>query len=39
MYKVINNNSGIIKEFNTMDEAQAYQEYLVFTLGIDAEVL
>ena len=26
------------KTFNTMDEAQAFQEKLVFTYGLDAEV-
>ena len=37
--KVINNETGKVTEFLTMDQAQAYQEYLVFKLGIDAEVL
>jgi len=31
--------NGITKEFNTMDEAIEYQEYLVFVLGLDAEIL
>jgi Mn-dependent DtxR family transcriptional regulator len=38
-YKVKNNENGKEKSFDTMDKAQEYQEYLVFTLGIDAEVL
>ena len=38
-YYVKNNENGKIKEFDTIDKACEYQEYLVFTLGIDAEVL
>lgn len=38
MYKVINNENGNIKEFDTMIKAISYQEYLVFILGIDAEI-
>lgn len=37
--QVINNETGEIREFDNMDKAQAYQEYLVFIKGIDAEVL
>ena len=42
MYKVIiYNTSGDHKiiEFKTMDQAQKYQEYLIYTCGIDAEIL
>jgi len=39
MFKVKNNESGKIKEFKTLKEAIEYQEYLVFRLGIDAEIL
>ena len=36
---VINNETGQRRKFKTSDEATAFQEYLVFELGIDAEVL
>lgn len=39
MFKVKNNESGKEKEFKTIQEAIKYQEYLVFVLGIDAEIL
>ena len=39
MFKVKNNENGKIREFKTLKQAIAYQEYLVFSLGIDAEVL
>ena len=39
MATVINNETGKTKEFATMEAALAYQEYLVFVMGIDAEVL
>ena len=37
MYQVTVNGK-VVREFDTVDEAQACQEYLVFTLGLDAEV-
>jgi hypothetical protein len=37
--QVINNETGEIRNFTNADKAYEYQEYLVFTLGIDAEVL
>jgi hypothetical protein len=39
MFKVKNNESGKITEFDTIEKAIKYQEYLVFDLGIDAEIL
>ena len=39
MFKVKNNESGKIREFKTMQEAIKYQEYLIFVLGIDSEIL
>ena len=36
---VKNNESGKITDFDTMEKAIKYQEYLVFVLGIDAEIL
>ena len=36
-HKVRNNETGEIVAFLTVKEAIAYQEKLVFTLGIDAE--
>jgi len=39
MVKVKNNESGKITEFDTMTKAIKYQEYLVFVLGVDAEIL
>lgn len=39
MIIVKNNETGKVVEFALMDEAMAYQEYLVFVLGIDAEIL
>jgi len=36
--RVINNETGEVRCFETLEEALAYQEYMVFTLGIDAEV-
>jgi len=37
--RVINNETGEVREFQSLNEAIAYQEYLVFICGIDAEVL
>lgn len=39
MYQVIIYDYEITKNFATMKEAIAYQEYIVFTLGLDAEIL
>ena len=39
MIKVKNNESGKITDFESMEKAVKYQEYLVFILGIDAEIL
>ena len=39
MYQVRNNENGEIKEFNTAIEAVKYQEYCVFVLGLDCEIL
>lgn len=39
MFQVINNETKHIRIFGTMEEAMSYQEYLVFVLGVDAEVL
>jgi hypothetical protein len=39
MIKVKNNETGKIKNFKTLTEAINWQEYLVFVLGIDAEIL
>lgn len=38
-FKVKNNETGKITVFHTLEGAMEFQEYLVFTLGIDAEVL
>lgn len=38
MHTVVINDTGEIREFETMDKAVAYQEYCVFVLGLDAEV-
>lgn len=39
MFKVKNNENGKIREFKTIKEAIAFQEYCAFILGIDCEVL
>jgi len=38
MEKVKNNETGEVREFETIWEAIAYQEYLAIACGIDAEV-
>lgn len=38
-YIVRNNENGTEWEFNKLENALKYQEFLVFKLGIDAEVL
>jgi hypothetical protein len=38
-YSVRNNNTGKIYRFGSMQKAINFQEYLVFTCGIDAEIL
>jgi len=38
MERVRNNETGEVREFETIGQAITYQEYLGFVLGIDAEV-
>ena len=38
-FKVRNNETGNIREFNTIEGAIKWQEYCVFVLGKDVEVL
>ena len=38
LYTVRNNEDGSEKKFENMDEAQVYCDFLIFTIGIDAEI-
>ena len=38
-YKVKDNETGDIKQFNTMEGAIQWQEYCIFVLGKDMEIL
>ena len=39
MYQVRNNENGRTRLFKTINEAITFQEYCVYVLGIDCEVL